>query len=70
MEDGLKSNWKKVGKDFAHLGKDLGKTLLKTVKTGVAAASDWANEPDEKPQKDAVIEADEWVHITEEEPKA
>lgn len=40
MEDGLKNNWKKVGKDFATLGKDFGKTLLKTVKTGVDAAQD------------------------------
>ena len=70
MEDGLKSNWKKVGKDFANLGKDLGKTLMKTVKTGVAAASDWANEPKDAAQQDAVIEADELVHAAEDEPKA
>ncbi len=53
MEDGLKNNWKKVGKDFANLGKDLGKTLLKTVKTGVDAATDWAEK--KEPASDAVV---------------
>ena len=68
MEDGLKNNWKKVGKGFASLGKDLGKTLLKTVKTGVDAASDWAGEPDGKAQKsDDVIEADDLVHAAKDE---
>lgn len=51
MEDNLKSNWKKVGKDFAALGKDFGKTLAKTIRKGVNMATEWANEPDtpEKP---------------------
>ena len=44
MEDGLKSNWKKVGKDFASLGVDLGKSIVKTVKVGVSTATQWANE--------------------------
>lgn len=33
MEDELKNNWKKVGKDFVELGADLGKTIIKTVKS-------------------------------------
>jgi hypothetical protein len=29
MAEGLKENWKKVGKDWASLGEDLGKSLIK-----------------------------------------
>ena len=69
MEDNLKSNWKKVGKDFAALGKDLGKSLLKTVKTGVNAASDWAKEEQKTPEE-TVIEADEIIRSADDEPSA
>ncbi len=47
MTEGLKSNWKKVGKDFATLGKDLGVSIVKTVKTGVDAANEWVTEKDD-----------------------
>ena len=40
MEDELKNNWKKVGKDFVELGADLGKTIIKTVKSGVDAVAE------------------------------
>lgn len=50
MEDGLKNNWKKVGKDFATLGKDFGKTLLKTVKTGVDAVTEWVDKEEKNAQ--------------------
>ena len=50
MEDGLKNNWKKVGKDFATLGRDFGKTLLKTVKTGVDAATEWVDKEEKNAQ--------------------
>lgn len=61
MEDGLKNNWKKVGKDFATLGKDFGKTLLKTVKTGVDAASEWVDkeEKNAQPADPVVTEAEQ-----------
>ncbi len=44
----LKNNWKKVGKDFASLGKDLGTTLVKTVRKGVNIATEWAEDADKK----------------------
>ena len=58
----LKETWKKVGKDFGSLGKDLGKSIAETVKTGAKAVSDWANKDDEKkdaPEADVVIEPEE-----------
>ena len=52
MEDNnLKNNWKKVGKDFASLGKDLGTTLVKTVRKGVDLATEWADEADKKKEE-------------------
>lgn len=61
MEDGLKNNWKKVGKDFATLGRDFGKTLLKTVKTGVDAATEWVDkeEKNAQPADPVVTEAEQ-----------
>ena len=67
MADELKENWKKVGKDWASLGTDLGKSLLKTVKTGVKEATKWAD--DEEPKKEE-SEAEEAEEAKEEEPKA
>lgn len=49
----LKNNWKKVGQDFASLGKDLGTTLVKTVKKGVDIATEWADEQDKKKEESA-----------------
>ena len=70
MADDLKSNWKKVGKDWASLGSDLGKSLLKTMKTGVREATKWADEE----KKDAEAEAEnaepKAEETTAEEPKA
>ena len=39
----LKENWKKVGDEFTAFGKDLGKTIVKTVKESAKAVSDWAD---------------------------
>ena len=55
----LKESWKKVGKDFGSLGKDLGTSIVKSVKTGAKAVSDWAEDEDKKndaPKADVVIE--------------
>ena len=73
MADELKENWKKVGKDWASLGTDLGKSLLKTVKTGVKEATKWAD--DEEPKKEeaeaeAKTEEPKAEEAKEEEPKA
>jgi len=45
---GLKDSWKKVGGDFASLGKDLGKSIVKTVRKGAEKASDWAERDDQR----------------------
>ena len=58
----LKESWGKVGGDFGTLGKDLGKTIVQTVKTGAKVVSDWADKDDEKPEppkEDVVIEPEE-----------
>ena len=68
MADDLKSNWKKVGKDWASLGTDLGKSLLKTMKTGVREATKWADEDDKN--KEAEAKAEEAQAKEAEEPKA
>jgi hypothetical protein len=51
MEEDLKNKWKKVGKDFAELGKDFGKTLVKTVRVGVDMATEWADEKNDDTEK-------------------
>ena len=62
MEDGLKGNWKKVGKDFVELGADLGKTIIKTVKTGVDAVAEWADsEEKKKAAEEAEAKAEEII---------
>lgn len=55
---GLKDNWKETGTSLGHAFRDLGKTLVKTVKTGVDKADDWANKSevqknDENSKEDA-----------------
>ena len=55
----LKDTWKKVGKDFGSLGKDLGSSIVKSVKKGAKAVSDWADGDEKKdgePKADVVIE--------------
>lgn len=41
-----KENWKETGRDLGHAFKGLGKTLLKTAKTGVNKATEWAESDD------------------------
>ena len=54
----LKDTWKKVGKDFGSLGKDLGASIVKSVKAGAKTVSDWADDDkkDDAPKADVVIE--------------
>ena len=42
-----------IGQNFKNLGKDIGKTAVKTVKTGAEKASDWAEEDDKKAEESA-----------------
>ncbi len=41
-----KEAWKETGRDLGHAFKGLGKTLLKTAKTGVNKATEWAESDD------------------------
>lgn len=43
-----KEDWKNTGKGFANAFKGLGKTFVKTVKTGVDKAGEWAERDDAK----------------------
>lgn len=60
----LKDSWKSVGKDFAKLGTDFGKTMVKTVKKGVDKLDEWSQED----EASAAAEAAE--PVAEETPKA
>ena len=58
----LKENWKKVGQDFGSLGKDLGKSIVSSVKAGAKVVSDWADKDEEQrdePKADVVVEPEE-----------
>lgn len=49
----LKENWKETGESLGKAFTDLGKTLVRTVCTGVKKAEAWANseEPAKKPEE-------------------
>lgn len=49
-----RSDWKESGKELGHAFKGLGKTFVRTVKTGAEKVADWAEETDE-PAKDNVV---------------
>ena len=54
-----KQDWKNTGKGFANAFKGLGKAVVKTVKTGVDKAGEWAEKDDARQaaaNKDAVCE--------------
>lgn len=47
----LKDSWKETGVGLGHAFRDLGKTLVKTVATGVNKADEWANSEDKAVEK-------------------
>ncbi|MBQ1954124.1 MAG: hypothetical protein II350_00160 [Clostridia bacterium] len=54
-----KQDWKNTGKGFANAFKGLGKAVVKTVKTGVDKAGEWAEKDDARQAaaaKEAVCE--------------
>ena len=56
----LKDVWQTVGDDIETLGDDLEKSIMKTVKQGAKAVSDWANKEDDDEKKaDVVVEPEE-----------
>lgn len=50
-----KQEWKETGKDLGHAFKGLGKTLVRTVKTGVDAATDWAADDSSNVKDDNIV---------------
>ena len=46
----LKDSWKDTGIGLGNAFRDLGKTLIKTAKTGADKLDEWANSDDEKPK--------------------
>ncbi len=58
----LKEEWKKVGDDLEKLGKSLESSIVKTVKAGAKAVSDWADNEEkqsEPPKADVTVEPEE-----------
>lgn len=49
----LKDSWKETGVGLGHAFRDLGKTLVKTVKTGAEKMDEWANGEEDKSQSDS-----------------
>ena len=43
----LKDSWKETGVGLGHAFRDLGKTIVKSVKTGAEKADEWVNGEDE-----------------------
>ncbi len=46
----LKDSWKETGTEFGHAFRDLGKTVIKTAKTGTDKVEDWAMQDDNQKQ--------------------
>ena len=51
-----KQDWKETGRDLGHAFKGLGKTLIRTAKTGVDKVSDWADGKDDDKKLDVDVE--------------
>ena len=47
MAKDLKDSWKDTGVGLGHAFRDLGKSLVKTGKTALKKADEWANKDDE-----------------------
>ena len=48
----LKDNWKQTGVGLGHAFRDLGKSVVKSVATGVKKADQWANKEDHEQQSE------------------
>lgn len=55
-----KADWKETGRDLGHAFKGLGKTILKTAKTGVDKATSWAEDNNQN-KDDSVVDVDATV---------
>ena len=52
----LRENWKETGVGLGHAFKNLGKSIVKSVKVGVVKADEWANGEDNEKAEDAANE--------------
>lgn len=52
----LRENWKETGVGLGHAFKNLGKSIVKSVKVGVVKADEWANGEDNEKTEDAANE--------------
>ena len=59
-----KQDWKETGRDLGHAFKGLGKTLIRTAKTGVDKVNDWADNKNDN-EEDVVVEKVESEVVTE-----
>ena len=48
----LKDNWKQTGVGLGHAFRDLGKSVIKSVATGMKKADEWANKEDQQEQSE------------------
>ena len=55
----LKDSWKQTGAGLGHAFRDLGKTLVKTAKTGVEKAADWADSDDDKSNEKSALDKED-----------
>lgn len=59
-----KQDWKETGRGLGHAFKGLGKTLIRTAKTGVDKVNDWADNKNDN-EEDVVVEKVESEVVTE-----
>ena len=55
----LKKEWKQTGVQLGHAFRDLGKTLIHTVKEGVDKADEWASREDAPADKTSETHKDQ-----------
>lgn len=66
----LKDNWKQTGVGLGHAFRDLGKSVIKSVATGMKKADEWANKEDKQEQSEENKETSEEKEILFTEKKA
>lgn len=55
----MKDEWKKTGNELAHALTGLGKMIVKTAKTGIEKADEWASSEDAPADKKKTSESQE-----------
>ena len=55
----LRDEWKETGKGLGHAFRDLGKSIVRSVKTGVDKADDWATGEEKSKEAPAAEESSE-----------